>query len=289
MQEPKITLELALQHGLLKEEYEKICEILGRTPTYSELGIYSVMWSEHCSYKKSLVLLRTLPKEGPSILAKAGEENAGLIDIGGGLAVAFKIESHNHPSAVEPYQGAATGVGGIMRDIFTMGARPIAALNSLRFGTLENSRNRYRFGGVIRGIGDYGHCLGIPTVAGEIYFDEAYSENPLVNAMSVGIVKTDRIARAIATGVGNPVFIFGSRTGRDGIHGATFASEEISEESEGKRPQVQVGDPFTEKLIMEATLEMIQKDCIVGIQDMGAAGITCSAAETAEKGGCGIE
>ncbi|MCH8127230.1 phosphoribosylformylglycinamidine synthase subunit PurL [candidate division KSB1 bacterium] len=289
MQEPKITLELALQHGLLKEEYEKICEILGRTPTYTELGIYSVMWSEHCSYKNSLVLLRTLPKEGPSILAKAGEENAGLIDIGGGLAVAFKIESHNHPSAVEPYQGAATGVGGIMRDIFTMGARPIAALNSLRFGTLENSRNRYLFDGVIRGIGDYGNCLGIPTVAGEIYFDEAYSENPLVNAMSVGIVKTDRIARAIATGVGNPVFIFGSRTGRDGIHGATFASEEISEESEGKRPQVQVGDPFTEKLIMEATLEMIQKDCIVGIQDMGAAGITCSAAETADKGGCGIE
>lgn len=289
MQEPKITLELALQHGLLKEEYEKICEILGRTPTYTELGIYSVMWSEHCSYKNSLVLLRTLPKEGPSILAKAGEENAGLIEIGGGLAVAFKIESHNHPSAVEPYQGAATGVGGIMRDIFTMGARPIAALNSLRFGTLENSRNRYLFDGVIRGIGDYGNCLGIPTVAGEIYFDEAYSENPLVNAMSVGIVKTDRIARAIATGVGNPVFIFGSRTGRDGIHGATFASEEISEESEGKRPQVQVGDPFTEKLIMEATLEMIQKDCIVGIQDMGAAGITCSAAETAEKGGCGIE
>ncbi len=289
MQEPKITLELALQHGLLKEEYEKICEILGRTPTYTELGIYSVMWSEHCSYKNSLVLLRTLPKEGPSILAKAGEENAGLIDIGGGLAVAFKIESHNHPSAVEPYQGAATGVGGIMRDIFTMGARPIAALNSLRFGTLENSRNRYLFDGVVRGIGDYGNCLGIPTVAGEIYFDEVYSENPLVNAMSVGIVKTDRIARAIATGVGNPVFIFGSRTGRDGIHGATFASEEISEESEGKRPQVQVGDPFTEKLIMEATLEMIQKDCIVGIQDMGAAGITCSAAETAEKGGCGIE
>jgi len=289
MQEPEITLELALQHGLLKEEYEKICEILGRTPTYSELGIYSVMWSEHCSYKNSLVLLRTLPKEGPSIIAKAGEENAGLIDIGDGLAVVFKIESHNHPSAVEPYQGAATGVGGIMRDIFTMGARPIAALNSLRFGKLEKSRNRYLFDGVVRGVGDYGNCLGIPTVAGEIYFDEVYSENPLVNAMSVGIVKTDRIARAIATGVGNPVFIFGSRTGRDGIHGATFASEEISEESEGKRPQVQVGDPFTEKLIMEATLEMIKKDCIVGIQDMGAAGITCSAAETAEKGGCGIE
>ncbi len=289
MQEPEVTIELALQHGLLKEEYEKICEILDRTPTYSELGIYSVMWSEHCSYKNSLMLLRTLPKEGPSLLFKAGEENAGLIDIGEGLAVAFKIESHNHPSAVEPYQGAATGVGGIMRDIFTMGARPIAALNSLRFGTLENSRNRYLFNGVVRGIGDYGNCLGIPTVAGEIYFDEAYSENPLVNAMSVGIVKTDRIARAIASGVDNPVFIFGSRTGRDGIHGATFASEEISEESEGKRPQVQVGDPFTEKLIMEATLEMIKKDCIVGIQDMGAAGITCSAAETAEKGGCGIE
>lgn len=289
MHEPEVTLELALQHGLLKEEYDQIKEILGRTPTYSELGIYSVMWSEHCSYKNSMLLLRTLPKDGSALLVKAGEENAGLVDIGDGLAVAFKIESHNHPSAVEPYQGAATGVGGIMRDIFTMGARPIAALNSLRFGTLDSSRNRYLFNGVVRGIGDYGNCLGIPTVAGEIYYDKAYSENPLVNAMTVGIVKTDRIARAVATGVGNPVFIFGSRTGRDGIHGATFASEEISEESEEKRPQVQVGDPFTEKQIMEATLEMIKKDCIVGIQDMGAAGITCSAAETAEKGGCGIE
>jgi phosphoribosylformylglycinamidine synthase len=289
MPEPQVTLDIVRQHGLLDEEFEQICKILGRTPTYAELGIFSVMWSEHCSYKNSLALLKTLPREGKALLVKAGEENAGLVDIGDGLAVAFKIESHNHPSAVEPYQGAATGVGGIMRDIFTMGARPIAALDSLRFGSLENNRSKYLFNGVVRGIGDYGNCLGIPTVAGEVYFDKAYDENPLVNAMAVGIVKTNRIARAVAEGEGNAVFIFGSSTGRDGIHGATFASEEISEESEEKRPQVQVGDPFTEKLIMEATLELIKKDCIVGIQDMGAAGITCSASETAANGGVGIE
>ncbi len=289
MNEPTVTLELAQQHGLSAEEYEKIGEILGRTPTYSELGVFSVMWSEHCSYKNSLVMLRTLPREGDALLAKAGEENAGLIDIGDGMAVAFKIESHNHPSAVEPYQGAATGVGGIMRDIFTMGARPIAALDSLRFGSLDNNRVKYLFDGVVRGIGDYGNCLGIPTIAGEVYFDDAYTGNPLVNAMAVGLVKTDRITRAVAAGIGNPVFIIGSSTGRDGIHGATFASEEISEKSAERRPQVQVGDPFTEKLIMEATLELIKKDCVVGVQDMGAAGITCSASETAAKGNVGIE
>ena len=289
MKEPEVNLELALKHRLSEEEYRRILEILGRTPTYPELGVFSVMWSEHCSYKNSLVLLRTLPREGKNLLAKAGEENAGLVDIGDGLAVAFKIESHNHPSAVEPYQGAATGVGGIMRDVFAMGARPIAALDSLRFGSLKNGRVRYLFDGVVRGIGDYGNCLGVPTVAGEVYFDEAYTGNPIVNAMTVGIVRTDRIARAVARGVGNPVFIVGSSTGRDGIHGATFASEEISEESEGRRPQVQVGDPFTEKLLLEATLEMIKKGCVEGVQDMGAAGITSSASETAAKGGVGIE
>jgi len=290
MKEPTVTLELAVQHGLSEDEYEKICELIGgRTPTYTELGVFSVMWSEHCSYKNSLAMLRTLPREGEVLLAKPGEENAGLIDIGDGIAVAFKIESHNHPSAVEPYQGAATGVGGIMRDVFTMGARPIAALDSLRFGSLENNRVKYLFDGVVRGIGDYGNCLGIPTVAGEVYFDEAYTGNPLVNAMTVGIVKHDEVAKAIAKGVGNPVFVIGSSTGRDGMHGATFASEEISEESEERRSQVQVGDPFYEKLIMEATLELIKKGCIVGVQDMGAAGITSSASETAAKGEVGIE
>jgi len=234
-------------------------------------------------------MLRTLPREGEALLVKAGEENAGLVDIGDGLAVAFKIESHNHPSAVEPYQGAATGVGGIMRDIFAMGARPIAALDSLRFGPLSDNRVRYLFDGVVRGIGDYGNCLGIPTVAGDVYFEKSYRGNPLVNAMTVGIVRTDRLAHAVARGEGNPVFVIGSSTGRDGIHGATFASEEITEESEERRPQVQVGDPFTEKLIMEATLELIENGCVVGVQDMGAAGITSSASETAAKGGVGME
>ena len=245
-QEPVVDLQLALEHGLNEEEYDKICETMGRTPTYTELGIYSVMWSEHCSYKNSFLLLKTLPRKGDNLLVEAGEENAGLVDIGDDYAVAFKIESHNHPSAVEPYQGAATGVGGIMRDIFTMGARPVAALNSLRFGQLDSQKNRYLFGGVVKGIGDYGNCLGIPTVAGEVYFEDCYTDNCLVNAMTVGVVKTDGIARAIAKSVGASVYAIGSSTGRDGIHGATFASEELSEESEEKRSSVQVGDPFTE-------------------------------------------
>ncbi len=288
VKEPEVNLELARAHGLTEEEYQRILQILGRKPTFTELGIYSVMWSEHCSYKNSIALLKTLPREGKYLLVKAGEENAGLVDIGDGLAVAFKIESHNHPSAVEPYQGAATGVGGILRDIFAMGARPIAALDSLRFGDLKDVRVRYLFDGVVRGIADYGNCFGVPTVAGEVYFDESYKGNPLVNCMAVGIVKVDRIARAVAKGEGNPVMIIGSLTGRDGIHGATFASEEIDEKSEEKRPQVQVGDPFTEKLLLEATLEMIQKDLIVGIQDMGAAGITCSTSEMAARGNSGM-
>ncbi len=279
---------LAAEHGLTDQEYNWILERLGRTPTITELGIYSVMWSEHCSYKNSIAVLKTLPREGCALLVGAGDENAGLVDIGDGLAVAFKIESHNHPSAVEPYQGAATGVGGIHRDIFTMGARPVCALNSLRFGSLEQSRVRYLFDGVVRGIGDYGNSFGVPTVAGEVYFDPAYEGNPLVNAMSVGIVKVDSTASAIAEGAGNKVFIVGSATGRDGIHGATFASEEISEESEKKRPSVQVGDPFTEKLLLEATLEALAAGVIVGIQDMGAAGITCSSCEMSAKGGAGM-
>ncbi|MBI1807269.1 MAG: phosphoribosylformylglycinamidine synthase subunit PurL [Ignavibacteria bacterium] len=287
--EPKVDIELALKHGLIEEEYEKILSILGRVPTYTELGIYSVMWSEHCSYKNSIAELKKLPRSGERLLVKAGEENAGLVDIGNGYAIAFKIESHNHPSAVEPYQGAATGVGGIMRDIFTMGARPIAALNSLRFGDLANPRTRYLLKGVVKGIGDYGNSFGVPTIAGDVYFDECYSENPLVNAMAVGIVKHDEIARAIAKGPGNIVMIVGSSTGRDGIHGATFASEEISDESESKRPSVQVGDPFTEKLLLEATLEVIRAGYVVGIQDLGAAGITCSASEMSAKGSCEME
>lgn len=289
MQEPEVTLQLALDHGLTEEEFNWIKEKLGRTPNFTELGVFSVMWSEHCSYKNSIALLKTLPREGGKLLVGGGEENAGLVDIGDGLAVAFKVESHNHPSAVEPYQGAATGVGGILRDIFTMGARPIAALNSLRFGTLEDARTRYLFEGVVKGIGDYGNCFGVPTVGGEVYFDECYKGNPLVNAMAVGIVKTDRTASAVAKGAGNPVMIIGSSTGRDGIHGATFASEEISEKSEAKRPSVQVGDPFTEKLLLEATLEIIKNDWIIGIQDMGAAGIACSTSEMSEKGDAGMK
>ena len=289
MSEPEVDLKLVREHGLSEKEYEKILSILGRIPTYTELGIFSVMWSEHCSYKNSLVMLKTLPKDGDFLLAKAGEENAGLIDIGDGLAVAFKIESHNHPSAVEPYQGAATGIGGIVRDIFAMGARPIASLNSLRFGDLSDDHVKYLFDGVVRGIGDYGNCLGIPTIAGEIYFDEAYKGNPLVNAMTVGLVRHNQVAHAVAKTAGASVFIIGSSTGRDGIHGATFASEEISEESEAKRPHVQVGDPFTEKLIMEATLEIIQSGCAEGVQDMGAAGITSSTSEIAAKSHLGIE
>ena len=289
MKEPEVTLELALEHGLTKEEFEKIKEILGRNPNYTELGCFSVMWSEHASYKNSIALLKTLPRSGKRLLVQAGEENAGLVDIGDGLAIAFKIESHNHPSAVEPYQGAATGVGGILRDIFTMGARPIAALDSLRFGNLDNPRTKYLLNGVIKGIGDYGNCFGVPTVAGEVYFEETYQDNCLVNAMAVGVVKTNRIAKAIAKGKGNPVFIVGSSTGRDGIHGATFASEELTEESQSRRSNVQVGDPFAEKLLLEATLEIIKKDLIVGIQDMGAAGIICSTSETSARGKSGMK
>jgi phosphoribosylformylglycinamidine synthase II len=293
--DPLVNPELAKELGLLEDEYERILNILGRTPTYTELGIFSVMWSEHCSYKNSISQIKTLPRSGGKLLVSAGEENAGLVDIGDGLAVAFKIESHNHPSAVEPYQGAATGVGGILRDIFTMGARPIASLNSLRFGVIENSteqqieRTKFLFKNVVKGIGDYGNCFGVPTISGEVYFEECYQDNPLVNAMAVGIVKHNQVASATAKGVGNPVFIVGSSTGKDGIHGATFASEEISEKSESKRPSVQVGDPFTEKLLLEATLEAIRAGVVVGIQDMGAAGITCSTSEMSAKGECGME
>jgi phosphoribosylformylglycinamidine synthase len=286
--EVPVTLETALDHGLTEDEYGWIQEELGRVPTLVELGIYSVMWSEHCSYKNSIALLKTLPREGERLLVGAGEENAGLVDVGGGLACAFKIESHNHPSAVEPFQGAATGVGGIQRDIFTMGARPIASLNSLRFGPLTDARVRYLLDGVVRGIGSYGNSFGVPTVAGEVYFDESYQGNPLVNAMSVGIVKVGETVSATAEGPGNPVYIVGSATGRDGIHGATFSSEEISEESEAKRASVQVGDPFTEKLLLEASLEAARSGALVGMQDMGAAGITCSSCEMSAKGESGM-
>ncbi|MCB2204252.1 phosphoribosylformylglycinamidine synthase subunit PurL [bacterium] len=287
-QEPVVTLDIARELGLTDDEYQMVLDYLGRTPTYTELGMYSVMWSEHCSYKNSIAQIKTLPRSGGRLLVGAGEENAGLVDIGDGLAVAFKIESHNHPSAIEPFQGAATGVGGILRDIFTMGARPIAACDSLRFGDPSNPRVQYLVKGVVSGIGHYGNCFGVPTVAGEIYFDSSYQGNPLVNAMAVGIVKHDQTASATAEGAGNPVMIVGSSTGRDGIHGATFASVDLSEDSESKRPSVQVGDPFTEKLLLEATLEIIREDLIVGIQDMGAAGITCSSCEMSAKGESGM-
>ena len=280
---------MAREHGLSDDEFNRILEILGREPNYVELGIFSVMWSEHCSYKSSIKMLKTFPREGGRILVEAGEENAGLVDLGDGLATAFKIESHNHPSAVEPYEGAATGVGGIMRDVFTMGARPIASMNSLRFGSLERARNRYLLDHVVEGIADYGNCLGIPTVGGEVVIEDSYSGNCLVNAMSLGIVETKYVSSAIAKGVGNPVYIVGSTTGRDGIHGATFASVELTEETESKRSNVQVGDPFTEKLLMEASLELCKKLWLVGIQDMGAAGITCSCSEMSAKGESGIK
>ena len=286
---PQIDSKIIEEHGLSLEEYDKIIDILGREPNYIELGIFSVMWSEHCSYKSSIKMIKTLPRDGGKLLVDAGEENAGLVDIGDGLATAFKIESHNHPSAVEPYEGAATGVGGIMRDVFTMGARPIASMNSLRFGNLSTPRNKFLLEHVVEGIADYGNCLGIPTVGGEVVIEDVYSGNPLVNAMSVGIVKTGNVASAIAEGVGNPVFIVGSSTGRDGIHGATFASVELTEETESKRSNVQVGDPFTEKLLLEATLELCKKEWLVGIQDMGAAGITCSCSEMSAKGESGIK
>lgn len=282
-------IDTAEKLGLSENEYHSITEILGRQPNFTELSIFSVMWSEHCSYKNSIKWLKTLPREGGLLLTKAGEENAGLIDIGNNLACAFKIESHNHPSAIEPYQGAATGVGGIHRDIFTMGARPVAALNSLRFGNIHESRTRHLLRGVVKGIGDYGNAFGVPTVAGEVFFDESFHTNPLVNAMSVGIVEKGKTVSAIAKGVGNPVYIVGSATGKDGIHGATFASADITEESAEKLPSVQVGDPFQEKLLLEATLEAIATGAIVGMQDMGAAGITCSTSEMSAKGESGMK
>jgi len=289
MKEPKIDLELAQQHGLSNEEFDRIIEILGRKPNYTELGVYSVMWSEHCSYKSSIKYLKTLPKEGKKVLAGAGEENAGALDIGNDLAVVFKIESHNHPSAIEPFQGAATGVGGILRDVFSMGARPIAALDSLRFGEIHNPHQQHLLNGVVEGIAHYGNCFGVPTVGGEVVFDKAYGGNCLVNAMAVGISPSDKIMSAKAGGIGNPVFIIGASTGRDGIHGATFASVELSEDSRQDRPSVQIGDPFLEKSLMEATLEIIEQDLAYGIQDMGAAGITCSSSEMAAAGNVGIE
>lgn len=276
------------QMGVSDSEYELICGFLGRKPNYTEIGVFSVMWSEHCAYKNSKPLLRRFPTSGPRVLMGPGE-GAGIVDIGDNQAVVFKIESHNHPSAVEPYQGAATGVGGIIRDIFSMGARPIASLNSLRFGKLESDRVKYLFEHVVSGIAGYGNCIGIPTVGGEVVFDESYDGNPLVNAMCVGLIDHDKIQRGVAKGVGNPVFYVGPPTGRDGIHGATFASEELTEESEAKRTAVQVGDPFMEKLVMEACLELIDTGIVLGIQDMGAAGLTCSSAEMASKAGNGLE
>ena len=275
--------------ALTRDEYDRIVELLGRAPNRLELGLFGAMWSEHCGYKNSRPLLKRFPTAGERVLLKAGEENAGAVDIGEGLAIVMKIESHNHPSAVEPYQGAATGVGGIVRDIFTMGARPIALLDSLRFGPLTEARNRYLFGGIVGGVGGYGNCLGIPTVGGEIYFDPSYSGNPLVNAMCVGVIEAGKLIPARAEGVGNPVLVVGASTGRDGIHGATFASVELDEGSEERRPAVQVGNPFTEKLLMEACLELRDKGWIVGMQDLGAAGMTSSTVESAHKGHSGID
>src|SRR5665213_663922 len=283
-----ITFETAEKLGLRKDEFEKIVQILGRTPNFTELSAYSVMWSEHCSYKNSIKWLKTLPREGSKLLVKAGEENAGLMDIGDGLGVVFKIESHNHPSAIEPFQGAATGVGGIHRDIFTMGARPIATLNSLRFGNIENEKTQHLLSGVVSGIGHYGNCFGVPTVGGEIYFEECYHTNPLVNAMSAGVVRLGETVSATAVGEGNPVFIAGSATGKDGMGGAAFASADITEKSVEDLPAVRGGDPFQEKKLLEACLEVIQTGAIVGMQDMGAAGIICSTAETSAKGGVGM-
>ncbi len=283
------TLEQAQEMGLMKEEFDKIKSILGRIPNFTELSVFGVMWSEHCSYKNSIVWLKTLPKEGPHMLVEAGKENAGLVDIGDGLACCFKIESHNHPSALEPYQGAATGVGGINRDIFTMGARPVAQLNSLRFGDIDLDKTKWLVKGVTKGIGDYGNAFGVPIVGGEVFFDDCYNTNPLVNAFSAGIMKKGDMISATSSGVGNPVFIVGSRTGKDGIHGASFASKDISEDSVNDLPAVQVGDPFQEKLLLEATLELGATDAVVGMQDMGAAGITCSSNEMSAAGGHGMD
>lgn len=289
---PEVTPEIVAKHGLTPEEYARIESILGRAPNFTELGVFSVMWSEHCSYKNSRPELRKFPTEGARVLVRAGEENAGVIDIGDGWAVAFKIESHNHPSAVEPFQGAATGVGGIIRDIFTMGARPVFSMNSLRFGDIrgeEGAVNRRLFAGVVAGIAHYGNCIGIPTIGGEVYFDDSYAGNPLVNAFCLGILRHEQIARGAATGVGNPVFYVGAETGRDGLAGAAFASRDLTEESKEDRPAVQVGDPFREKLLLEACLELLASGCVAGIQDMGAAGLTCSTCETASRGGTGVE
>ena len=286
--EPEINAQVAQNLGLTEDEFDQIVKTMGRTPNFTELSIFSVMWSEHCSYKNSIHWLKTLPRDGRRLLVGAGEENAGLVDIGDGLACAFKIESHNHPSAIEPYQGAATGVGGIHRDIFTMGARPIAALNSLRFGNLDSAHTQHLIKGVVKGIGDYGNSFGVPTVGGEVYFNDCYNQNILVNAMSVGIVRVGQTISAIAEGEGNPIFIVGSATGKDGIHGATFASADLTEDSAEDLPAVQVGDPFQEKLLLEATLEVIKTGAVVGMQDMGAAGITCSTSEMSAKGKCGM-
>ncbi|MGH7462785.1 MAG: phosphoribosylformylglycinamidine synthase subunit PurL, partial [Longimicrobiales bacterium] len=275
--------------ALSRDEYQLILQRLGREPNEVELGMFGALWSEHCGYKNSNPLLRLLPAESAYVLTRRGAENAGAVDIGNGICVVIKIESHNHPSAIEPYQGAATGVGGILRDVFTMGARPIAVLDSLRFGSLANPRVRYLFGGVVKGIGDYGNCVGIPNLGGEVYFDDAYEGNPLVNAMAIGLMKKEELIRATAEGPGNPIIAVGARTGRDGIHGATFASEELSEKSEARRPQVQVGDPFTEKLLLEASLELIKSGHIVGIQDMGAAGLASSSTEMAARAGTGVD
>ncbi|HEU4570157.1 MAG TPA: phosphoribosylformylglycinamidine synthase subunit PurL [Gemmatimonadales bacterium] len=286
--DPPVTLALAREHNLTEGEYRRIQEILGRVPTLAELGVFSALWSEHCSYKHSKPVLRTFPTTGKAVLQGPGE-NAGVLALPGGWAVAFKVESHNHPSAVEPFQGAATGVGGILRDVFTMGARPVAVLNSLRFGPLDDARNRYLFAGVVKGVGTYGNCVGIPTLGGEVDFAPGYSGNPLVNAMAVGILRAEDLITAKMRGPGNVVIAVGASTGRDGIHGASFASEELSEKSEARRPQVQVGDPFTEKLLLEATLELRARDLMVAIQDMGAAGLTSSSAEMAARGGVGVE
>ena len=305
--DPIVTPEVVAQHGLTPEEFERIKKILGREPNFTELGIFSVMWSEHCSYKNSRKELKKLPTTGPNILVKAGEENAGVVDIGDGWAIAFKIESHNHPSAIEPFQGAATGVGGIIRDIFTMGARPEFCLNSLRFGPIvahasglqsdeqrqrdarASLANRRLFTGVVSGIAHYGNCIGVPTIGGEIYFDESFEGNPLVNVFCLGVLEHEQLARGAARGVGNPVFYVGAETGRDGLAGAAFASRELTEQSREDRPAVQVGDPFKEKLLLEACLELLACDAVAGIQDMGAAGLTCSTCETASRGGSGIE
>src|SRR5437762_6773635 len=286
--DPPVTPQLVRDHNLTDEEYRRIEALLGRAPTFAELGVFSALWSEHCSYKHSRPILKTFPTAGPQVVQGPGE-NAGVLRLPGGWAVAFKIESHNHPSAVEPYQGAATGVGGILRDVFTMGARPVALLNSLRFGPLDDARNRYLFAGVVRGVADYGNCVGVPTLGGEVDFGPSYGGNPLVNAMWFGLLREADLITAAARGVGNVLLVVGSRTGRDGIHGASFASEELTHESERRRPQVQVGDPFTEKLLLEASLQLIASGHIVAIQDMGAAGLTSSSAEMAARGGVGVE